>query len=92
MWKSRPNGKLNILKALTGNGMIEPSSDWYQSFVSLMDEKVANATAQASAAAQSAQQAQQAVADVDNKISAAASESRARSRVIWTQTMLRKQI
>ena len=73
VWKSRPNGKLNILKALTGNGMIEPSSDWYQSFVSLMDEKVANATAQANAAAQSAQQAQQAVADVDNKISAAAS-------------------
>mgnify|MGYP000882482666 CR=1 FL=1 len=73
VWKSRPNGKLNILKALTGNGMVEPSSDWYQSFVSLMDEKVANATAQASAAAQSAQQAQQAVADVDNKISAAAS-------------------
>lgn len=73
VWKSRPNGKLNILKALTGNGMIEPSSDWYQSFVALMDEKVASAAAQANAAAQSAQQAQQAVADVDNKISAAAS-------------------
>lgn len=73
VWKSRPNGKLNILKALTGNGMIEPSGDWYQSFVSLMDEKVASAAAQANAAAQSAQRAQQAVADVDNKISAAAS-------------------
>lgn len=73
VWKSRPNGKLNILKALTGNGMIEPSNDWYQSFVSLMDEKIANAAAQASAAEQSAQRAQQAVADVDNKISAAAS-------------------
>lgn len=73
VWKSRPNGKLNILKALTGNGMIEPSSDWYQSFVALMDEKVASAAAQANSAAQSAQQAQQAVADVDNKISAAAS-------------------
>lgn len=73
MWKSRPNGKLNILKALTGNGMVEPSGDWYQSFVSLMDEKVASAAAQANAAAQSAKRAQQAVADVDNKISAAAS-------------------
>ena len=73
VWKSRPNGKLNILKALTGNGMVEPSGDWYQSFVSLMDEKVASAAAQANAAAQSAKRAQQAVADVDNKISAAAS-------------------
>ena len=73
VWKSRPNGKLNILKSLTGNGMIEPSTDWYTSFVRQMDSKVADATAQAQAAAQSAQQAQQAVADVDNKISAAAS-------------------
>ena len=73
VWKSRPNGKLNILKSLAGNGMIEPSTDWYTSFVRQMDSKVADATAQAQAAAQSAQDAQQAVANVDQKITNAAS-------------------
>ena len=35
-WKTRPNGKLNILKSLAGNGIIEPSTDWYTSFVKSM--------------------------------------------------------
>ena len=67
-WKTKPDGKLNVLKSLTGNGMIEPSKDWYTSFVQLMDEKVANASQYATAAAASAQDAQDAVANVDSKI------------------------
>lgn len=73
VWKTRPNGKLNILKALAGNGTVEPSDDWYTGFVQLMDEKVSNATRQAQAAAQSAQEAKDAVANVDDKITNAAS-------------------
>ena len=72
LWKSRPNGKLNILKSLAGNGVIKPSDDWYTGFVQLMDEKVSEATKQAQAAAQSAAEAKTAVANVDSKISSAA--------------------
>lgn len=36
LWKSRPNGKLNILKSLAGNGVVKPSDDWYTGFVQLM--------------------------------------------------------
>ena len=72
VWKTRPNGKLNILKSLTGKGMVEPSKDWYQGFVTLMDEKVAQAQAQAQSAASSAIEAKQAVANVDDKITNAA--------------------
>lgn len=72
LWKSRPNGKLNILKSLAGNGVIKPSDDWYTGFVQLMDEKVSEATKQAQAAAASAQEAKNAVANVDSKISSAA--------------------
>ena len=72
LWKSRPNGKLNILKSLAGNGVVKPSDDWYTGFVQLMDEKVSEATRQAQAAAQSASDAQAAVANVDEKISSAA--------------------
>ena len=50
LWKSRPNGKLNILKSLAGDGVIKPSDDWYTGFVQLMDEKVSEATKQAQAA------------------------------------------
>ena len=73
LWKSRPNGKLNILKSLAGNGVVKPSDDWYTGFVQLMDEKVSAATKQAQAAAQSAADAQAAVANVDEKITNAAS-------------------
>lgn len=71
-WKTKPDGKLNVLKSLTGNGMIEPSKDWYAGFVQLMDEKIANASQYATAAAASAQDAQDAVANVDSKINDAA--------------------
>ena len=31
-WRTKPNGKIKITEALTHDGMIEPSDDWYTSF------------------------------------------------------------
>ena len=84
IWKSKPNGKLNILKSLSGNGVIEPDQNWITSFLAQVTEKVSQAqTAQnaaeaaAQAAANSASSAQQTVnnakteinVSVDSKIS-----------------------
>lgn len=70
IFKTRPNGKLNILKSLAGNGIIEPSTDWITSLTTQINEKIAAAqtaaheaqTAAANAEA-SAQMALQAAAD-----------------------------
>ena len=72
MWRTRPDGELNILEALSGTKMVEPDTDWYTSFVALMDEKVGQASSYASAAQASAQDAANAAAGVDNKIQNAA--------------------
>ena len=72
MWRTRPDGELNILEALSGTKMVEPDNDWYTSFVALMDEKVGQASSYASAAQASAQDAANAAAGVDNKIQNAA--------------------
>lgn len=40
LWRTRPNGKLNVLKSLVGNGVVKPSNDWYIQFVTEMDKKV----------------------------------------------------
>lgn len=43
-WKTRPNKNgINILESLQGNGMIEPSDEWYTQFIRNMDQKVAQA-------------------------------------------------
>lgn len=73
VWKTRPNGKLNILKSLGDGGMIEPDASWYTGFVNTMNEKIAQASDSAAKAAASAKEAQDAVASVDNKITNAAS-------------------
>lgn len=72
VWKTRPNGKLNVLKSLTGNGVISPGDDWYMGFVRQMNEKLSQAQSAAEAAEQSAEKAKQAVANVDDKINNAA--------------------
>lgn len=72
VWKTRPNGKLNVLKSLTGNGVISPGDDWYMGFVRQMNEKLSQAQSAAEAAEQSAEKAKQAVANVDDKITNAA--------------------
>lgn len=43
IWKTRPNGKLNILKSLSGNGVIEPDDSWITSFLTQVNEKVSDA-------------------------------------------------
>ena len=84
IWKTKPNGKLNILKSLSGNGVIEPDQNWITSFLNQVTEKVSQAQiaqnaaeSAAQAAADSASKAQQSVdsaktelnASVDTKIS-----------------------
>ena len=38
MWRTRPNGELNILEALSGTKMVEPDNDWYTSFIVLIQD------------------------------------------------------
>ena len=58
IWKTRPNGKVNILKSLSGNGVIKPDEDWYTQFVTLIDGKVNEARQAAKEAKTSADNAQ----------------------------------
>lgn len=55
LWRTKPNGKLNVLKSLSGNGIIEPSSDWYTSFVNTMQIMVNTAKGYADEAKVSAE-------------------------------------
>ena len=43
IWKTKPNGRLNILESLSGNGIIEPDESWITSFLSQVTEKVGEA-------------------------------------------------
>lgn len=60
-WKTKPNGKLNILKSLSGNGIIEPSDDWHASFVRTMQVMINEAKGHAEQAKASAD-----LVDVEN--------------------------
>lgn len=43
IWRTKPNGRLNILESLSGNGVIEPDNSWMNSFVNQVTEYVAEA-------------------------------------------------
>lgn len=43
IWRTRPNGKFTVLEGLNYNGIIEPSEDWYTSFVNMILGHVAEA-------------------------------------------------
>ena len=43
VWRTKPNGKLNVLKALSGNGVIEPDSTWMAGFLNQMSEFLSGA-------------------------------------------------
>lgn len=69
LWRTRPNGRLNVLKSLTGKQMVDPTgNDWYTQFLATMSQKVGEAQVAASAAEKSAQDAKNAVASVDEKL------------------------
>lgn len=70
LWRTRPNGHLNVLKSLTGKQMVDPTgNDWYTQFLATMSQKVGEAQVAADQAKQSAQDAKDAVASVDEKLS-----------------------
>lgn len=69
LWRTRPNGKLNVLKSLTGKQMADPTgNDWYTQFLATMSQKVGEAQVAADQAKQAAQDAKDAVAGVDEKL------------------------
>lgn len=66
IWKTKPNGELNILESLSGNGVIEPDSDWIDGFF----ERVAASVAEAQTVKEQASQVLTEVNKVKNDISA----------------------
>lgn len=54
IWKTRPNGKLTVLEALTNDGIVKPTDDWYTGFVNTMTGYVAEAKKYADSASASA--------------------------------------
>ena len=69
LWRSRPNGKLTVIKSLAGKKMTDPTGDdWYTSFLATMNQKVGEAQASAAEAKQAAQDAKTAVSSVDEKL------------------------
>lgn len=43
-WKSKINNDMNILKSLSGSRMVEPSNDWQEEFLSVINGKLTLAT------------------------------------------------
>ena len=75
IWKSQPNKTLKVLQSLAGNGIIEPDNTWITSFMTQMNEKVAEAQTYA-------QNAQSAVTEASNYAdNAASSANRAQTAV-----------
>ena len=72
LWRTRPDGKLNILKSLVGNGVIQPSEEWLTQFIRQIDEKIAEAQNYSQQAEYYAQQAANSAASVDEKIETSA--------------------
>ena len=59
IWRTRPNGKINILKALAGDSSVRPTQTWYTQFITEINGKLGEAKAYADQAAASAQEAQE---------------------------------
>lgn len=64
VWKTKPSDGLNILKSLSGSGIIEPDSNWISGFLSQVTEQV-------SLAQQAAQNAESAIAQTQESARAA---------------------
>lgn len=53
VWRTKPSSDLNVLKSLSGNGIIEPDSSWVSGFLAQVMEQVALAQSAANSAYQS---------------------------------------
>ena len=80
-WKTKPSDKLNILKSLSGNGVIEPDNTWMTSFMTQITEQVGlaqQAASEANAAIAEVEaltkEAQDAVDEVRNSVNTAKEE------------------
>lgn len=71
-WKTKPNKNgINVLESLQGNGIIEPSNEWYTQFIRDMDQKVSQAQSAVNEAKSAATEANNAVQRANNAVSQA---------------------
>jgi hypothetical protein len=68
IWRTRPNGKINILKSLTGDSTIRPTQNWYTQFITEMNSKIDEVQGYADQAVASAAEAKQAAEDIRGDI------------------------
>lgn len=74
IWKTQPNGKLNILQSLEGNGVVEPDQSWITSFMTQVTEKVGEAQTAAAQAKASATSASNSASQAKTTVSTAKTE------------------
>lgn len=55
VWKTKPNGKFTVLEALNYEGIIEPTDEWYTSFINMILTHVSDAKSYADMAQASAE-------------------------------------
>ena len=60
IWRTKPNGKINILKALAGDSTVKPTMTWYTQFITAMNEKIGEASVYVQQAEQAAENAKEA--------------------------------
>lgn len=72
-WRTKPNADLNVLKSLSGNGIIEPSEGW-DTYLELINQKVLQAQNAATDAKNAANSATNSANAVYEKINTASDE------------------
>ena len=63
IWRTKPNGKINILKSLAGNSTVRPTQTWYTQFLIDINNKVGEAYENVKASEAAAERADKAAAD-----------------------------
>lgn len=86
VWKTKPNNQLSVLKSLAGNGAIEPDNTWITSFMTQVNEKVAEAQRYA----QEAKTTVDGISDYADK--AEASANKAQQAVDTAKTQLERTV
>ena len=74
IWRTRPNGKINILKSLTGDSTIRPTQNWYTQFITEMNGILGETQKYASQAVTAAEDAKEVAeeirGDIQNQVAA----------------------